>query len=180
MDFIMDSPVSNGFNAVLTIVDKLTKYAHFIPCKTSINEVETAKLFHDHIWTHFGLPRQVITDRDARWTGAFWEHLTSKIGIKRSLTTTYHPQAGQSEIMNQILEIALRAYVAPSRDDWSSLLPAFTLHTILLFTLLLALLLLISCVVLNLSSLLTCYLRLLYISIALRLKVLVLKSLLME
>ncbi len=127
MDFIMDLPLSNGYNAILTIVDKLTKYTHFIPCNTTINEIETAKLFHDHIWMHYGLPRQVITDRDARWTGSFWEHLTSLVGIQRSLTTAYHPQAdGQSEIMNQTLEVALRAFVSPELDDWSNLLPAFT------------------------------------------------------
>ncbi|QRV96541.1 Retrovirus-related Pol polyprotein from transposon [Ceratobasidium sp. AG-Ba] len=127
MDFIMDLPPSNGYNAILTIVDKLTKFAHFIPCNTSTNEEETAKLFHAHIWTKYGLPRQVITDRDARWTGAFWEHLTSLVGVQRSLTTAYHPQAdGQSEIMNQTLEIALRAFVFPSMDNWSDLLNDFS------------------------------------------------------
>jgi hypothetical protein len=85
MDFIMDLPLSHGYNAILTIVDKLTKYAMFIPCKTTINEEETAKLVHNHVWMHYGLPRQIITDRDARWTGSFWEHLTAIIGIKRSL-----------------------------------------------------------------------------------------------
>jgi hypothetical protein len=99
----------------------------FIPCKTTINEEETVKLVHNHVWMHYGLPRQIITDRDARWTGSFWEYLTAIIGIKRSLTTAYHPQAhGQSEIMNQILEIALRCFTNPSMDNWSELLPSFT------------------------------------------------------
>jgi hypothetical protein len=126
MDFIMDLPLSHGYNAILTIVDKLTKYAMFLPCKTTITEEETAKLVHNHVWMHYGLPRQIITDRDTRWTGSFWEHLTAIIGIKRSLTTAYHPQAnGQSEIMNQILEIALRCFTNPSMDNWSELLPSF-------------------------------------------------------
>src|ERR1041384_2433370 len=108
MDLITHLPDSFGDNAILVLVDKLTKYAHFIPCKTTINEEETAQLIHDHIWCHYGLPQQIISDHDSRWTGAFWEHLTNKIGIKRALTTAYHPQAdGQTEIMNQILEIAL-------------------------------------------------------------------------
>ena len=42
--------------------------------------------------------------------------------------TAYHPQAdGQTEVMNQILEISLRAYVAPSLDDWSHYLASFAL-----------------------------------------------------
>ncbi|QRV72119.1 Retrovirus-related Pol polyprotein from transposon [Ceratobasidium sp. AG-Ba] len=44
LDFIMDLPESNGYNAILVIVDKLTRYAHFIPCTTKIDEVETASL----------------------------------------------------------------------------------------------------------------------------------------
>ena len=126
MDFIMDLPQSEGYNAVLVIVDKLTKYAHFIPCTTQINEEETAKLFHNYIWCHYGLPRQIITDRDSRWTGAFWEHLVSMLGIRRALTTAYHPQAdGQTEIMNQTAEIAIRAFTTPAKDNWVKILSGF-------------------------------------------------------
>ncbi|QRV94990.1 Retrovirus-related Pol polyprotein from transposon [Ceratobasidium sp. AG-Ba] len=125
LDFIMDLPDSKGFNAILVIVDKLTRYAHFVPCTTNINEVETAELFRDHIWSHYGLPRQIISDRDSRWTGAFWDHLTSILGIKRALTTAHHPQAdGQTEVMNQTLEIMLRSYVDDTKSNWKELLPA--------------------------------------------------------
>lgn len=132
LDFIMDLPESNNHNAILVIVDKLTRYAHFIPCTTRINEVETADLFRDHIWSQYGLPRQIISDRDSRWTGAFWDHLTSILGIKRALTTAYHPQAdGQTEIMNQTLEVVLRSYVNDTKSNWSELLPviAFSYNT---------------------------------------------------
>jgi hypothetical protein len=55
-----------------------------------------------------------------------WSHLTHLLGIKCALTTAHHPQAdGQTEIMNQILEIGVRAYVNPAKDNWSSLLPEF-------------------------------------------------------
>ncbi|QRV90335.1 Retrovirus-related Pol polyprotein from transposon [Ceratobasidium sp. AG-Ba] len=125
VDFIMDLPESSGYNSILVIVDKLTRYAHFIPCHTHINEIDSAKLFRDHIWSHYGLPRQIISDRDARWTGAFWDHLTSLLGIKRALTTAHHPQAdGQTEVMNQNLEIMLRSYIDQVKSNWSELLPA--------------------------------------------------------
>ncbi|QRV75096.1 Retrovirus-related Pol polyprotein from transposon [Ceratobasidium sp. AG-Ba] len=125
LDFIMDLPESQGYNAILVIVDKLTRYAHFIPCTTKINEVETAALFCEHIWSQYGLPRQIISDRDARWTGAFWDHLTTILGIKRALTTAHHPQAdGQTEVMNQTLEIMLRSYVDDTKANWKELLPA--------------------------------------------------------
>ncbi|QRW19990.1 Retrovirus-related Pol polyprotein from transposon [Rhizoctonia solani] len=126
MDFIMDLPPSNNYNTILVIVDKLTKYGHFIPCTTQIDELQTAQLFHDHIWCHYGLPWQVITDRDARWTGAFWSHLVSMLGIWQALTTAHHPQSdGKTEILNQTTEVAIRVFTNPAKDNWSKLLPGF-------------------------------------------------------
>ena len=121
MDFIPELPLSSGkYNNVLVIVDKLTKYGMFIPTTTKISAQDTAKLFFHHVVAHYGLPRQVITDRDTHWTAELWEQLCSLHGIKRALTTAHHPQAdGQSEILNQTLEIALRAYVSGACEDWS-------------------------------------------------------------
>ena len=128
MDFITELPDSNGYDAILVIVDKLTKYATFIPTQTTINEKETAQLFFKHIVCKNGLPRQIISDRDSRWTGTFWKEICRLMDIKRSLTTAYHPQAdGQTEIMNQTLEVALRTYINPSLSDWSMLLDPFAL-----------------------------------------------------
>jgi hypothetical protein len=67
MDFITDLPESNGYNAIFVIIDKLTKYAFFIPCTTQLSEKERAKLFFDNLVCHVGLPRQIISDRDTRW-----------------------------------------------------------------------------------------------------------------
>lgn len=123
MDFIPELPMSQGFDNILVIVDKLTKYGIFIPTKTSIGEVETAKLIFKHIFCQFGLPRQIISDRDSRWTGLFWEELCKLMDIKRALTTAHHPQAdGQTEILNQGLEIAIRSYVGLDKNDWSGML----------------------------------------------------------
>ncbi|THH26480.1 hypothetical protein EUX98_g7699 [Antrodiella citrinella] len=128
MDFIPELPTSNGFDNVLVIVDKLTKYGLFIPTTTNITEKETADLFFKHVVTHYGLPRQVITDRDARWRNDFWKQLCSNMGMVRALTTAHHPQAdGQTEVLNQHLEIALRSYINPQRDDWSNHLDALAL-----------------------------------------------------
>lgn len=64
MDFIPELPLSNGFDNVLVIVDKLTKYAIFIPTTVEISKEETAKLFFKHVISKFGIPRQIITDHD--------------------------------------------------------------------------------------------------------------------
>ena len=128
MDFIPELPVSDGFDNILVIVDKLTKYAIIIPTTTRITKEETAKLFFRHVISKFGIPRQVISDRDTRWRGDFWKEICRLMGMRRSLTTSYHPQAdGQTEILNQGLEISIRAYIGPDRDDWSEMLDALAL-----------------------------------------------------
>jgi hypothetical protein len=128
MNFIPELPTSNGFDNVLVIVDKLTKYAIFIPTTTTITEKGTAELFFRQVIFKFGIPRQVITDRDTQWKGDFWKEVCQLIGMKRVLTTAYHPQAdGQTEVLNQSLEISLRAYIGPSRDNWASQLDGLVL-----------------------------------------------------
>lgn len=64
MDFIMELPQSGVFNAILVVVDKLTKYAIIIPCTSNVNETETARLLMTNVFKIFGLPRQIISDRD--------------------------------------------------------------------------------------------------------------------
>jgi hypothetical protein len=128
MDFIPELPLCDGMDDILVIVDKLTKYGIFIPCSTGNKEEDIGRLIFKHIISHFGLPRQIISDRDPKWTGTFWESVCKQMNIKRGLTTAYHPQAdGQTEVMNQTLEVALRAYIGPERDDWMQLLDGFAL-----------------------------------------------------
>ena len=128
MDFITELPDSNGYDSILVIVDKLTKYATFIPTHSTVNEEGTAELFFQHIISQYGIPRQVITDRDSRWTGSFWKDIGKRMNTQRALTTAYHPQAdGQTEVMNQILETALRSYSNLAWDNWSHFFHAFAL-----------------------------------------------------
>ena len=54
--------------------------------------------------------------------------LEGNMGMKRALTMAYHPQAdGQTEVMNQTLEISLQAYIGPNRDNWVSSLDSLAL-----------------------------------------------------
>lgn len=62
MDFIPDLPKTNGFNNILVIVDKLTKYGIFIPATTKVNKSEMARLFFWHLYVPYGLPKQIIGD----------------------------------------------------------------------------------------------------------------------
>ena len=68
-------PLSQGYNAIMTVVERLTKYTRFIPCTIGDNKlsaVAVAELFFTNIVRAFGIPREIISDRDRRFVSTFW------------------------------------------------------------------------------------------------------------
>ena len=63
VDFIVELLDSEGYNAVMVVVDSVTKRAHFIPTFTTVTAAGTARLFIQHVWKHHGLPRKVVSNR---------------------------------------------------------------------------------------------------------------------
>ena len=63
MDFIMDLPMSKGYNSLFVVVDRLSKVTIVSPCNKTITADQTAQLYLDNVWRCTGLPRQVISDR---------------------------------------------------------------------------------------------------------------------
>ena len=121
MDFIVNLPWSNGFNAIFVVVDRLSKQGTFIPCTTGLTAKEFAELFVKHIVCRFGIPDSIITDRDPRWTSDFWRGIASFLKTKMALSSAHHPQHdGQTEILNKLLATMLRAYVSDDLSDWSA------------------------------------------------------------
>jgi len=77
-----------------------------------MTEKKAAQLFFDKIVTHVGLLKQIISNRDTRWRNSFWKEVCESTGSRRTLTTAYHPQAnGQTEILNQTIEVAIRTFI---------------------------------------------------------------------
>ena len=75
MDFITGLPTSNYFNAILVVVDRLTKMAHFVPTTDTVTAEGLATLYRDHIWGLHGIPNSIISDRGSVFTSAFWKSL---------------------------------------------------------------------------------------------------------
>ena len=121
LDLVTDLPRSaDGFDAILTFVDRLSKMVHLVPTNKTVGAIGTAHLFKDHVFKHHGLPEVIIGDRDQRWSGHFWDAVFKSLGTKIKLSTAYHPQTdGQSERANRTMEEVLRSYVHPLADDWS-------------------------------------------------------------
>jgi len=124
MDFIVGLPLSEGFDAVLVVVCRITKMAKFIPTRTDIDATDLAYVYLREIFAKHGLPQDIVSDRDRLFISRFWQSLCSLLKIKSNLSTAYHPETdGQTERINQILEQYLRIYVNYQQDDWCSLLP---------------------------------------------------------
>jgi hypothetical protein len=125
LDFIVKLPVSQGFDSILTITDQgCTKAAIFIPCNEDITAEETATLYIKHVFTHFGLPTKIISDRDPRFMSKFIQSACKVTGIKHTLSTAYHPRTdGQSERTNQWLEMAIRFITDEKQTNWAPYLP---------------------------------------------------------
>lgn len=124
MDFITHLPPSEGYDAILVIVDRLTKMRHLIPCKGTCGSEETARLYLSYVWKLHGLPRTIVSDRGAQFVSEFWKHLSAQLQVKGLLSTAAHPQTdGQTERFNAVLEQYLRSYVTYLQSDWASWLP---------------------------------------------------------
>jgi hypothetical protein len=129
MDFITGLPKSvMGFDAIFTVVDSLTKMAHFIPTTTTASTQDVIELFVDRIVRYHGIPLVIVSDRDARFVSAFWEGFCKRFGIKRALSSAWHPQSdGQTERANRTIEQMLRTYIQTDEAEWPKLLPALEL-----------------------------------------------------
>lgn len=114
-----------GHDAILVVVDRLSKMVHIIPTTTSASGEVTAQLFFDHVIKLHGAPDEIICDRDPRFSGKFMTALVEIVQIHWRMSTAYHPQTdGQTERSNRILEDMLRMYVSPAQDDLDDFLSA--------------------------------------------------------
>jgi hypothetical protein len=113
VDFIVELPESHGYDAIMNVVDSVTKCAHFIPTHTTINAKGAALLFLKEVWKHHGMPRVVVSDRGPQFIAEFTRELYKLLGIKLAISTAYHPQTdGQTEHVNQVLEGYLRTFTS--------------------------------------------------------------------
>ena len=124
VNFIVKLPESDGYDAIMVVVDSLTKHAHFLPVNTVITAEGSARQFRDRVWKLHGLPTIIVSDRGPQFTAKFTAEVYWLLGIKAAKTTTYHLQAdGQTEWVNQELEQYLHLFVSERQDDWVDLLP---------------------------------------------------------
>ena len=78
----------------MVVVDKLSKSAHFIPVKSTCKAIDITQIFMKEVFRLHGMPREIISDRDTKFTSNFWKSLMAGLETKLLFSTAYHPQTG--------------------------------------------------------------------------------------
>ena len=97
---------------------------HYKPVKIIINILGLAEVIIDVVVWHHGLPHSIITNKSSLFTLKFWSSLCYFFGIKRKLSTVFHPQTdGQTKRQNSTMKAYFWAFVNFEQNDWAKLLP---------------------------------------------------------
>ncbi|GBG42945.1 hypothetical protein CBR_g84368, partial [Chara braunii] len=114
----------HSHDGILTVVDRLSKYARFLPCKYHAAAPELARLLHTGWITNQGVPKDIVSDRDTRFMSAFWTSLMTESGTTMKPSSARHPQTdGQTERAHQTAQMMLRTLIRPDQKDWVDRLP---------------------------------------------------------
>ena len=105
MDFVEGLPKSGGKDVIMVVVDRLTKYSHFIALGHPFTISTVANAFMENVYKLHGNPSSIVSDREPTFISRFWQDLFQLQGVSIKLSSSYHPQTdGQTEVVNRCLE----------------------------------------------------------------------------
>ena len=93
MDFISGLPKSRGYDTILVMVDRLSKYNHFILLKHPFTAKSIAENFVKEIVRLHGIPKSVLSDCDPIFMRTFWQELFRMQGTQLYMSSSYHPES---------------------------------------------------------------------------------------
>ncbi|GKA42067.1 reverse transcriptase domain-containing protein [Tanacetum coccineum] len=118
IDFMGPFPSSRGNKYILVAVDYLSKWVEAKALPT--NDARVVVKFLKSLFSRFGAPRAIISDRGTHFCNDKFARVMSKYGVTHRLSTPYHPQtSGQVEVTNRGLKRILERTVGENRASWS-------------------------------------------------------------
>ena len=106
------------------VVDRLSKYAHFMAVVHPYTAISIAQLFMNTVYRLHGLRQTIVSDRDPTFLSSFWQELFRLQHVKLNMSTAYYSQNdGQTEVVNRYLENYLRCMASDHPKEWSLWLP---------------------------------------------------------
>ncbi len=122
MNFIIDLSDSDEYNAILTIICRLSKERHYISCIIDDEDItveKTAEMLTQWVyWTH-DLSSFIVSDRDSQFISILWKFLCKQLSISLQLFIVYHSQIDdQSERVNQNIERYIWFFCSYMQNDW--------------------------------------------------------------
>lgn len=109
MDFIDGLPKVHGKSVVLTVMDRFSKYAHFITLSHRYKDGSVSHAFFDGIVCLHSLPSSIVSDRDLIFTSHMWRDLFMLASVQLLFSIAFHQETdGQSEVVDKVLAMYLR------------------------------------------------------------------------
>ena len=119
IDFMGPFPPSSGYIYILLAVDYLSRWVEAIPTRKD-DAPTVSKFLRSNIFSRFGVPRGLISDRGTHFCNKLLDSLLTKYGVAHRVSSPYHPQTnGQAEVSNREVKAILEKIVRPNRKDWS-------------------------------------------------------------
>ena len=85
MDFIEGLSKYGRFNCILVVVDKLSRYWHFIGLPHPFTVTTMRAFYMDIVYEPRGMSKSIVTDRDHIFTSKFWKEMPALTGTNMSM-----------------------------------------------------------------------------------------------
>ena len=108
---------------ILLVMDAFSKWPEAFALQ-SADAITVAQVLYKEIFTRYGAPNVLISDRGQCFMSNLVKALSALFGVKRNMTTPFHPSSNSAcERVNSQINRALRTYVNADQLDWPSILP---------------------------------------------------------